>query len=185
MAIIVVGGSGRGVGKTSLLCGLIAALPERCWTAVKITTHEHGKLETIWEQTEPERGSDTARYLAAGASRALLIAAPERGFPIVLSELAAKLGPGANVIFESNRILKHLKPDLCLMVLGAAESCVGPRQPKPSFSLTALYATAMVARAAADRTVEEAGGSKPLFHLAELARVSPEMLAWVRSALRF
>ncbi len=41
MAIIVVGGSNRGVGKTALVCGLIAALPEYRWAAVKITTHEH------------------------------------------------------------------------------------------------------------------------------------------------
>jgi hypothetical protein len=41
MAIIVVGGSNRGVGKTALVCGLIAALPEYHWAAVKITTHEH------------------------------------------------------------------------------------------------------------------------------------------------
>jgi hypothetical protein len=41
MAIIVVGGSNRGVGKTALACGLIAALPEYHWAAVKITTHEH------------------------------------------------------------------------------------------------------------------------------------------------
>jgi hypothetical protein len=41
MAIIVVGGSNRGVGKTALICGLIAALPEYHWAAVKIATHEH------------------------------------------------------------------------------------------------------------------------------------------------
>ena len=32
MAIIVVGGSGRGAGKTALVCGLIRALPEIRWT---------------------------------------------------------------------------------------------------------------------------------------------------------
>jgi hypothetical protein len=41
MAIIVVGGSNRGVGKTALVCGLVAALPEYRWAAVKITSHEH------------------------------------------------------------------------------------------------------------------------------------------------
>ena len=41
MAIIVVGGSNRGVGKTTLVCALIAALPEYRWNAVKITTHDH------------------------------------------------------------------------------------------------------------------------------------------------
>ena len=36
MAVVVVGGGGRGAGKTSLVCGVIAALPEMQWVAVKI-----------------------------------------------------------------------------------------------------------------------------------------------------
>ena len=42
MAVVVVGGGGRGVGKTALVCGVIAALPEMQWVAVKIAGHEHG-----------------------------------------------------------------------------------------------------------------------------------------------
>ncbi len=86
MAIIVVGGGGRGAGKTALVCGLMRALPEIPWTAVKITTHEHGHDETtpIWEETAPGGGTDTARYLAAGARRALLVTAGEDALgPIV------------------------------------------------------------------------------------------------------
>src|SRR5208282_4039333 len=75
MAVIVVGGGGRGAGKTALVCGLMRALPEISWTAVKITTHEHGKASPIWEETTPGETTDTARYLAAGARRALLVTA--------------------------------------------------------------------------------------------------------------
>jgi len=123
MAIIVVGGSNRGVGKTALVCGLIAVLPDYRWTAVKITTHNHqqpvspgreniaegpaadaphplrapffrqiferrsgetaGAPESapanrpIWEETTPGDETDTARYLAAGAARALLVSVPD------------------------------------------------------------------------------------------------------------
>ena len=42
MAILVIGGHSRSVGKTSVVAGLIAALPERRWTAVKITQFGHG-----------------------------------------------------------------------------------------------------------------------------------------------
>ena len=62
MAILVVGGSHRGVGKTALVCGLIAALPEHRWTAVKITSDDHGQFAPVWEDTEPGQGTDTARY---------------------------------------------------------------------------------------------------------------------------
>src|ERR1035441_8557829 len=102
MAILVVGGSSRGVGKTALVCGLIAALPEFRWTAVKITNHEHGKPEPIWEERCAGQGSDTARYLAAGAERALLVTARGDDLAALLKELWVKLGPGANVLFESN-----------------------------------------------------------------------------------
>ena len=42
MAIVVVGGHSRNIGKTSVVAGLIAALPELRWTAVKITQYGHG-----------------------------------------------------------------------------------------------------------------------------------------------
>jgi hypothetical protein len=191
MAVIVVGGSGRGVGKTSLVCGLISALPEIAFAAVKITTHEHGQQDPVWEDVACEKlasrepigpgtGKDTARYLAAGARRALLVAASDDSFAARLGEVWAKLGPGANVIFESNRVAEFLQPDLCLGVeTGGEEIPV-----KASFLPFLRRADALVARAAMDSAVQEPGVAKPLFRLADLEHVSPEMMAWVRSGLR-
>src|SRR5580698_2068550 len=42
MAIVVIGGHSRSVGKTSVVAGLIAALPAYHWTALKITQYGHG-----------------------------------------------------------------------------------------------------------------------------------------------
>ena len=42
MAIVVVGGHSRSVGKTSVVAGLIQRLPEFHWTAFKITQYGHG-----------------------------------------------------------------------------------------------------------------------------------------------
>ena len=42
MSLIVIGGHSRNVGKTSVVAGLIAALPEYNWTAFKITQYGHG-----------------------------------------------------------------------------------------------------------------------------------------------
>jgi hypothetical protein len=64
MAILVVGGSHRGVGKTALVCGLMGALPEYRWIAIKITSDDHCKPTSIFEETEIGQGTDTARYLA-------------------------------------------------------------------------------------------------------------------------
>lgn len=191
MAVIVVGGSGRGVGKTSLVCGLIAALPEFAFSAVKITNHDHGQQDLVWEDPACEElawrkpigtgtGKDTARYLAAGARRALLVAASDDSFAARLGEVWAKLGWGANVIFESIRVAEFLKPDLCLGVeAGGEESPV-----KLSFLPFLRRADALVTRAVADSAALEPGVAKPLFRLADLERISPEMMAWVRAALR-
>jgi len=40
-AIIVIGGNSRRVGKTSVVAGIIAGLPEYGWSAFKITQHGH------------------------------------------------------------------------------------------------------------------------------------------------
>ena len=87
MAVVVVGGHTRNIGKTSVVAGLIAALPEMRWTAFKITQFGHGvcsangepcDCETaehtiaISEERDRASGTDSARYLAAGAVRSLL-----------------------------------------------------------------------------------------------------------------
>ena len=42
MALIVVGGHTRGIGKTALVVDIVRATPEAGWTAVKITQYGHG-----------------------------------------------------------------------------------------------------------------------------------------------
>ncbi|MDE3188196.1 MAG: hypothetical protein KGM96_11850, partial [Acidobacteriota bacterium] len=164
MAVIVVGGSGQGAGKTALVCGVIAALAEFGWTAVKITNHAHGQREAIWEERDAGRGTDTARYLAAGARRALLVTAGDDELALRLGQLEAMLEPGAHVIYESNRIVEHVRADVCLAVGGDAEGV-----PKPSFRGLVERADAMVSREGA-KSID--GGSKRLFRLARLDSIS-------------
>lgn len=175
MAIVVVCGSGRNVGKTSLICGLIAALPEFCWTAVKITSHAHGMPEPIWEETEPGQATDTARYLAAGAKRAFLVTASDAELSDRVRELQSNCKPSANWIFESNRIIESMRPNLCLAVKGDEESI-----PKPSFIRIAHLIDATVVRASRDRML---AGAKPHFEMTDLAHVPIEMQQWLRARL--
>jgi hypothetical protein len=204
VAIIVVGGGGRGVGKTALVCGLIYALREFRWIAVKITSHEHGKTEPILEETEAGHGTDTARYLAAGAERAFLVTAGEDDLERRLTELWQLIGTGANAIFESNRIVDYVRADVCLAVPGSGEI-----DAKASFLPFIRIADALAVPEECGRVeiceippfpqkeAERMGhgtflrrmAGRPVFRLAGLAQVSPEMLAWVRlrlvSARRF
>src|SRR5437899_1035365 len=94
LAIVVVGGSTKDIGKTALVCGVISALRDLGWTAVKITGHDYGPQLSasssesasagtiVWEETNSEQATDTARYLAAGARRAFLVTRPGPEIPI-------------------------------------------------------------------------------------------------------
>jgi len=116
MATVVIGGQARKVGKTSVIVGLIAALPDFRWTAVKVSGHEHGVPWGITEERDRTGKGDTSRFLAAGAVRALWVRAdPGRLFEAAL-ELKRELG-SANSIIESNSLARFLKPDVYLIVL--------------------------------------------------------------------
>jgi hypothetical protein len=249
MAIIVVGGSNRGVGKTALVCGLIAALPEYRWAAVKITSHPHTQASSpdagsfakdasssqpergrpgssrqvfaqsinergrnsdpvanstpasvpapdlIWEESVAGEGTDTGRYLAAGAARALLATAVDGDLGGALNQLWPRFGRGSNLIFESNSVAHHLSADACLLIHAVAERALPLPERKPSFLAALRHADALVAHAGADKVIPDglclAGSDlgpgkrspRPIFHLRALELISPEMLAWLRLRL--
>jgi hypothetical protein len=132
MAVVVVGGHSRSVGKTSVVAGLIAALPEFAWTAVKVTQYGHGICSangepcdcvtadhswSISEERDRSGESDTSRFLLAGATRALWVRTEQGKLAEAMPELRRRLHDANNVILESNSILKFLRPDLYLTVL--------------------------------------------------------------------
>jgi hypothetical protein len=135
MAIIVIGGHSRNVGKTSVVAGLIAALPEYNWTAFKITQYGHGVCSmdgkpchcaaddhtwAISEETDRSGDSDSSRFLAAGAVRAWWVRTEKGRLAEAMPTIRRKLRDGENGILESNSILKFLRPDLYLTVLDPA-----------------------------------------------------------------
>jgi hypothetical protein len=142
MATVVVGGNSRNVGKTSVVTGLIAALPQMQWTAVKITPHAHieskpaclpCELETadhaieltaLKEERDAASGTDSSRYLAAGAWKSCWMRVPPgqwpQAMPQVLRLIAEAEAHGGNVLIESNSILQSLRPTIALSVLDLA-----------------------------------------------------------------
>jgi len=194
MAIIVVGGSSRGAGKTSLVCGLIAALPEFRWTAIKITTHDHGQAKPIWEEAQSGLETDTSRYLAAGAARAFLATpslvprSADPDLPPMLDELWPHFGRGTNLIFESNSIVHHVRPNACLMIQAVDKRRLPLPERKPSFIAAIGHADAAVTVSHADGVTPDGlrlpdQEPKPIFHLADFGRISSQMLAWLRPRL--
>ena len=135
MALVVIGGHSRSVGKTSVVAGLIAAMPELHWAALKITQYGHGICSTdgqacdcatgdhswaITEERDRTGESDTSRFLVAGASRALWVRTEQGRLAEAMPTLRDRLAPGRNIIIESNSILKFLRPDLYLTILNPA-----------------------------------------------------------------
>jgi molybdopterin-guanine dinucleotide biosynthesis protein len=134
MGIVVIGGHSRNVGKTSVVAGIIAALPELQWMAVKITQFGHGvcsvsaepcecalnESEHSWsldEEFDRSGQSDTSRFLVAGAKRTLWVRTKQGMLAEAMPALRKEIASADNVIIESNSIMKFVRPDVYLTVL--------------------------------------------------------------------
>jgi hypothetical protein len=132
VATVVIGGHSRSVGKTSVVAGLIAALPEYHWTAVKITQYGHGVCSAngeacdcatgdhswaISEEKDRSGESDTSRFLVAGAARSLWVRTEQGRLAEAMPALRRRIESAGNVIVESNSVLKFVRPDLYMTVL--------------------------------------------------------------------
>jgi len=135
MAVVVVGGHSRSVGKTSVVAGIIAALPEMHWTAVKVTQYGHGicsangepcDCETddhswaIKEERDRSGKSDSSRFLVSGAVRSLWVRTRQGMLAEAMPRLRKELASAENAILESNSVMRFLRPDLYLTVLDSA-----------------------------------------------------------------
>lgn len=184
MAIVVVGGSTKDIGKTALACTIISALRDFNWTAAKITGHSYELADpaspnlcpTIWEETVAGQETDTARYLAAGARRALLVTRHDERVPI--EELRLALGNDRNILFESNRIIDAVRPDVCLALAGSSRTDL-----KLSFTRLLRKADALVSVGRIEIKSAELPADIMQFELQSPDRISPEMEMWLRSRL--
>ncbi|MCU1323790.1 MAG: hypothetical protein JWM43_3439 [Acidobacteriaceae bacterium] len=137
MAIVVVGGHSRNIGKTSVVAGIIRALPEMHWTAFKITQFGHGMCSANGEPCDCETaehtvavsqerdgatGTDSARYLEAGAARSFWVRTRMGDLAEAMPRIRKEIATAENVVMESNSILRFLRPDVYLSVLDPGTS---------------------------------------------------------------
>lgn len=138
--VIVVGGHTRSIGKTQLVCDVIAAFPEANWIAGKITQYGHGVCAQSGEncdcapdehicainwETTANPTTDSGRFLAAGARRSFWLRTKQgflaEGLPLLRQALqeagANSQSTLGNLILESNTLLQFWKPALYLVVL--------------------------------------------------------------------
>jgi hypothetical protein len=202
-SLIVIGGHSRSVGKTSVVAGLISALPEFEWTAVKITQYGHGVCSAngepcdcatadhswaISEERDRSAESDTSRFLVAGAKSALWVRTEQGRLAEAMPTLRAKIEPAEieaanNVIIESNSILKFLRPDLYLTVLDPAtkDFKTSAREFLDRANAVILHQTP---EAAAWRAVSlKPIVNRPIFRIAPPQYVTDEIVNFVRAGL--
>lgn len=135
--IIVVGGQTRKAGKSTAVCEIIASTPEACWTAVKLTSHEHGADLTrpvVLEEREPHHDTDTGRYLQAGAVRAFWVRCRAEDIMDALAPLLR-----GNMIVESNSAVGVIAADLVVFIAARDNA-----EWKPSAERAAALASVIV-----------------------------------------
>jgi len=143
--LIVVGGHTRSIGKTQLVCDIVAAFPNVEWVAGKITQYGHGVCAQNGEdcdcapdehicaidwETERDSGTDSARFLKAGAAKSFWLRTKQgflaEGLPLLRGALAETEDTRDNsanpprpraLIVESNSLMQFLKPSLYFAVI--------------------------------------------------------------------
>jgi hypothetical protein len=141
--VIVVGGHTRSIGKTQLVCDVISAFPQANWIAGKITQYGHGvcaqngsncdcapdeHICAIEWEAQPQSGTDSSRFLAAGAKRSFWLRTKQgflaEGLPLMREALQKALVANDQdsppLILESNSLLQFLKPSLYFAVIDPA-----------------------------------------------------------------
>jgi hypothetical protein len=199
MAVVVIGGHSRSVGKTSVVAGLIAALPAYHWTALKITQYGHGVCSlngeschcatddhswAISEEKDRSGDSDTSRFLLAGAVRAWWVRTEQGRLAEAVPTVRRRLAESENVILESNSILKFIRPDLYMTVLDPATADF-----KRSAQEFLDQTDAVILHAPKDGKAAWAGISlkpvagRPIFEIHPPAYVTSEIVEFVRALI--
>ncbi len=198
MAIIVVGGHSRNVGKTSVVAGLIAALREFEWTAAKITQYGHGICSAngkpchcatsdhswaISEERDLSGESDSSRFLVAGAAKVFWVRTEQGRLAQAMPALQDRIKGARNVILESNSVLQFVHPDLYLTVLDPATADF-----KNSAREFLSRADAVILHASENepewQNVSLSSGTRqPVFRIHPPPYVTPSIVDFVRSKL--
>lgn len=198
MSLVVIGGHSRSVGKTSVVAGLIAALPEYDWTAVKITQYGHGVCSAngepcdcatgdhswaISEERNQSGKSDTSRFLLAGATRVFWVRTEQGRLAEAMPRLRQHLENARNVIIESNSVVKFLRPDLYLTILNPATEDFKTSARQFLDRADALILHTGNGAPAWESVSLKPTANRPTFHITPPPYITSEIVEFVRSRL--
>jgi len=201
MKLVVVGGHSRNIGKTSVAAGLIAATQELEWTALKITQYGHQRCAQDGKRCDcapenPEHpyaiareenragGSDTSRFLAAGARDVWWVRTAVGGLAEAMPAIRGLIEGSRYVLVESNSLLRFLQPDIYLMVLhrGTTDFKDSAREALSQADAFVEVDRRRLPPAWQDVAEAELAG-RPVFQVRPPAWVTRDMVAFVRRRL--
>lgn len=136
---LIIGGTGRKSGKTSLAVSLISRYRARAVTAVKITPHRHPETSglviaagnehfTVYEERSTSGIKDTSLMLRAGAERVFLVTAGDGFIEEAFLSVRKLIPRGSPVIYESPSLRNNVVPDLFVMMRYENDSIAGSKQ---------------------------------------------------------
>jgi hypothetical protein len=200
MPILVIGGHSRNVGKTSVVAGLIAALPAFHWTALKITQYGHGVCSAngeacdcatadhsfaVSEEKDGSGESDTSRFLVAGADHSWWVRTQQGHLAEAMPRIRKILASTRNAIIESNSILRFMRPDLYLTVLDpkTADFKASAQIFLDRADGVLLHTTENSEASAWERVSLKPVAERPVFAIRPPTYVTPEIVEFVRVRL--
>ena len=173
-------------------------MAERRWTAIKITQFGHGvcsangepcDCETadhtiaISEERDTSSGTDSSRYLAAGAAHSFWVRTRQGQLAEAMPRVRALIAASENAIVESNSLLRFLRPDLCLMVMDGAVDDFKPTSRRFLDRADALVVTSK-APLVWDGLPESLFRKKPRFEALAPGYESDALIEWIGSSAR-
>lgn len=114
--VIVVAGSGSGVGKTALICHLLRVIPGL--GVIKLSPREGGSPVVEWGTEGEDPGKDTGRFRQDGAALVARVVSPRSRLSVPLLEALSSMASCRAVIIEGSSALGVINPALVIMVVG-------------------------------------------------------------------
>ncbi|MBA4322545.1 MAG: hypothetical protein C0408_06975, partial [Odoribacter sp.] len=126
--LLLVAGSGRNSGKTTIVCKLIGQFSNLGVTSIKISPHFHNPSEglihfsgkpgfEIYEETNRDTSKDSSRMLQSGAEKVYYIQTIEKKIDEAFSAVYMNIGRGKPLICESPALINYIKPGLFIIMI--------------------------------------------------------------------
>jgi hypothetical protein len=144
--LLLISGSGRNVGKTTLGCKIVSEVASHCEiTAIKVSSHFHPLLPEqkiliedvdliIVRETDSLSGKDSSRYLRAGASKVYYIQSTEAGLKRLSLWISENIPEEVPVVCESGGLGNLIYPGYAVFI----DNGIGKRKPNYHFDLEVI-----------------------------------------------